>query len=176
MNRSTQVQFTFKPTTPPPSNIYISHIDNSNSQNENKPIILNDSSNYSGKSHKLPSFSPKRVSTSNSFSKKFVIYVSCPTINKTISIKSVPHIYLEFVEVFSENGANDLPSHRPYDCRIDLKPVSSLPYGPIYSLFVEESQALKEYIKENLKKNFICKSISPAGAPIFFVRKKDGTL
>ena len=60
------------PTTTPPSNTYFYLIDNSNSQNESKPIILNDTSNSSGKSHKLPSSSPKRGSTLSSFSQKFV--------------------------------------------------------------------------------------------------------
>jgi len=35
---------------------------------------------------------------------------------------------------------------------------------------------LKKYIKENLAKGFIRKSKSPAGAPVLFVKKKDGTL
>ena len=37
-------------------------------------------------------------------------------------------------------------------------------------------KALKEYIEENLAKGFIRKSKSPAGAPILFVRKHDGSL
>ena len=49
-------------------------------------------------------------------------------------------------------------------------------FTPIYSLTVDETKALKEYIQENLKKNFIRKSKSPAGAPVLFVRKHDGTL
>ena len=126
--------------------------------------------------NKPPKKFPSSPPTSISYSQRFVIYVSCPSIDKTNSNNSIPYVYLDFKEVFSENGVNELPPHRPYDCRIDLKPDSSLPYGPIYSLTVEETQALKDYIKENLEKNFIRKSISPAGAPILFVRKKDGTL
>jgi len=34
----------------------------------------------------------------------------------------------------------------------------------------------KEYIEENLAKNFIQHSKSPTGAPILFVKKKDGSL
>jgi len=59
---------------------------------------------------------------------------------------------------------------------IDLVPGSQLYLGTIYSLTVKEMIALKEYIKENLLKGFIRKSKSPAGAPILFVVKKDGTL
>jgi len=39
-----------------------------------------------------------------------------------------------------------------------------------------ELKTLKEYIKENLAKKFIRKSKSPAGAPVLFVKKHDGTL
>jgi len=126
--------------------------------------------NLKDKPIKTPKVSPRN------FSMKFAIYVSCPSIDKSKENQSISEVYLDLLEVFSENGANELPPHRPYDCRIDLKPDSSLPYGPIYPITVEETQALRDYIKENLEKNFIHKSISPAGAPILFVRKKDGTL
>jgi hypothetical protein len=50
------------------------------------------------------------------------------------------------------------------------------PFGPIYNLSQNELSELKDYIEENLAKNFIQHSKSPAGAPIFFVKKKDGSL
>ena len=59
---------------------------------------------------------------------------------------------------------------------IDIVPGSQLFFGPIYSLTDPEMEALKVYIKENLSKGFIRKSKSPAGAPIIFVKKHDGTL
>ena len=39
-----------------------------------------------------------------------------------------------------------------------------------------ELETLWEYIDENLANGFIRHSRSPAGAPIFFVKKKNGTL
>ena len=39
-----------------------------------------------------------------------------------------------------------------------------------------ELKALDDYIKEALAKGWICKSQSPAGAPILFVPKKSGEL
>jgi len=60
--------------------------------------------------------------------------------------------------------------------KIDLIPGSQLYYGPIYSLTNVEMKALKEYITKNIKKGFIRKSTSPAGAPILFVKKHDGSL
>jgi hypothetical protein len=43
-------------------------------------------------------------------------------------------------------------------------------FGPIYNLSQNEFLALKDYIEENLAKNFILYSMSHAGAPIFFVK------
>jgi hypothetical protein len=40
----------------------------------------------------------------------------------------------------------------------------------------EELRALKEYIQENLTKGFIQASSSPAGAPVLFVKKSDGSI
>ena len=66
--------------------------------------------------------------------------------------------------------------HRPYDCNIELIPDKQPPFGPIYNLSQSELQHLREYIDENLAKGFIEHSKSPAGAPILFVKKKDGSL
>ncbi|KAH0615358.1 uncharacterized protein H6S33_000994 [Morchella sextelata] len=40
----------------------------------------------------------------------------------------------------------------------------------------EELIVLKQYIQDNLQKGFIQASSSPAGAPVLFVKKADGTL
>ena len=39
-----------------------------------------------------------------------------------------------------------------------------------------ELKTLRDYIEEHLANGFIRHSRSPAGAPIFFVKKKDGSL
>ena len=88
----------------------------------------------------------------------------------------LPKKYIEFSDVFDKVKANRLPEHRPYDCPIDLQPGKEPPWGPIYNLSPTELEVLREYINENLANGFIQHSKSPAGAPIFFVKKKDGTL
>jgi len=88
----------------------------------------------------------------------------------------LPTKLIKFLDVFNEVSANKLPPHRPYDCEINIKPDSNLYYGPIYPLTKKELTALKKYIDEMLAKGFIRKSKSPAGAPIFFVFKKNGEL
>ena len=59
---------------------------------------------------------------------------------------------------------------------IDLEDGKQLPYGPIYSLGLVELETLKTYIKTHLKTGFIRPSKSPAGAPILFDKKSDGSL
>ena len=49
------------------------------------------------------------------------------------------------------------------------------PYGPIYSLGRMELETLKAYIETNLTNGFIRPSKFPAGAPIIFDRKSDGS-
>jgi len=89
---------------------------------------------------------------------------------------SIPPCYLDYIEVFDEKNCDKLPPHREYNCEINLKDNSIILYGPIYPLTEAERDELKKYIKENLAKGFIRKSKSPAGAPVLFVKKKDGTL
>ena len=84
--------------------------------------------------------------------------------------------YKEYRDVFEKKNADTLPQHRPYDCGIDLQEGTQPPFGPIYSLSQNELAALREYLDENLAKNFIQHSKSPTGAPILFVKKKDGSL
>jgi hypothetical protein len=71
---------------------------------------------------------------------------------------------------------NILLEHRPYNYGIDLQDGAQPPFGLIYNLSQNELSALKDYIKKNMAKNFIQHSKSPAGTPIFFAKKKDGSL
>ena len=50
------------------------------------------------------------------------------------------------------------------------------PYGPIYNFGPVELEILKAYIENNLANNFIKPSKFPAGVPIFFDKKRDGSL
>lgn len=92
------------------------------------------------------------------------------------SMEELPKEYHDFLDVFSKDKANKLPPRRPYDHVIPLQDKTIPPFGPIYSLSEKELSVLSEYIKENLAKGFIRPSTSPAGSPILFVKKKDGSL
>ena len=58
------------------------------------------------------------------------------------------------------------------NCGTSIKLLSN----KVTSLLDSLSKSLKEYIEENLKKGFIRPSESPAGYPVLFQKKKDGTL
>ena len=91
-------------------------------------------------------------------------------------LKLVPDQYHDLLSAFSKTRADTLPPHRPYDLSIDLEEGKTPPYGPLYSLSATELQALSAWLDENLSKGFIRASQSPAGAPILFVKKKDGVM
>ena len=88
----------------------------------------------------------------------------------------VPPQYHDLLDAFSKAHADTLPPHRPYDLAIELEPGATAPYGPIYPLSDAELKALSSWLDENLAKGFIRPSRSPAGSPILFVKKGDGSL
>jgi hypothetical protein len=88
----------------------------------------------------------------------------------------LPECYQEFALLFSKSEADRLPPHRSCDHTIPLQDGSSPPYGPLYRLSSVELETLHTYIQENLARGFIQPSESPAGAPVLFVKKKDGSL
>ena len=69
-----------------------------------------------------------------------------------------------------------MPLHRPGNHHIQLKKGAIPSFGPLYSLSRHELEALRKWLDENVLKGFIQPSSSPAGSPILFVKKKDGSL
>ena len=117
----------------------------------------------------LPSSSPLNVHPSRRPQISGLIIEEAPTM--------VPAEYSDFVDVFSPDLASELPEHTGInDHAIELVKGQQPPYGPIYSLGPVELETLKAYIETNLANGFIRPSKSPAGAPILFDRKSDGSL
>jgi hypothetical protein len=124
---------------------------------------------------------PKRVGTNSSLVKSILSspVVKNPPVARTkpCPVKNlVENPAQNFVDVFDKNKADQLPEHRPYDYLIDLEEGHSPPFGPIYGLAGPDLQALRDYLIENLVKGFVQHSKSLVGAPILFVKKKDGSL
>ena len=125
-------------------------------------------------SQKIPTISIPQLCEEGRKEDMFLFAVlATPTSSSQELGVQLPKKYTEFSDVFDKVKANRLPEHRPYDCPIDLQPGKDPPWGPIYNLSPTELEVLQEYIDENLANGFIQHSRSPAGAPIFFVKKKD---
>jgi len=88
----------------------------------------------------------------------------------------VPLKYHAYLDVFSKSKGTTLLPRRPYDHAINLKPDTTPPFSPIYLLSEVEQLALRQFLDENLANQFIRPSQSSAGAPILFIKKKDGSL
>ncbi|GJV92803.1 putative reverse transcriptase domain-containing protein [Tanacetum coccineum] len=88
-------------------------------------------------------------------------------------IKDAP-IVLDFPEVFPEDLPG-LPPARPVEFQIDLIPrVAPVARAP-YRLAPSEMKELLKQLQELSDKGFIRPSSSPWGAPVLFVKKKDGS-
>ncbi|MBW0527890.1 hypothetical protein O181_067605 [Austropuccinia psidii MF-1] len=90
-------------------------------------------------------------------------------------LKVIPPPYHQYLDVFSKVKAEKPPPHCACDHHIELEGFLP-PIGAIYSLSNQESETLKTYISENVEKVFIRTSSSSTGAPVLFVKKKDGGL
>src|SRR5258705_3943117 len=92
------------------------------------------------------------------------------------SMGGIPVDYHEFHEEFSGTKANTLPPHQPYNLQISLEEGAKPFHRPIYSLSPLELAALREFLEEHTWNGFICPTKSPWGAPVLFIKKKDGSL
>jgi hypothetical protein len=80
----------------------------------------------------------------------------------------------EFVDVFPEELPG-LSPERELEFTIDLKPGTEPIARMPYRMSTPELQELKMQLKELLDLGLIRPSVSPWGAPIIFIRKKDGS-
>ncbi|GKC90304.1 putative reverse transcriptase domain-containing protein [Tanacetum coccineum] len=82
--------------------------------------------------------------------------------------------YRDFPEVFPEDLPG-LPPARPVEFQIDLIPGAAPVARAPYRLAPSEIKELSEQLQELSDKGFIRPSSSPWGAPVLFVKKKDGS-
>ncbi|WMV24899.1 hypothetical protein MTR67_018284 [Solanum verrucosum] len=96
------------------------------------------------------------------------------TTEGTLSLETIP-VVNEFSDVFPEDLPG-LPPVREIDFGIDLAPDTLLICITLYRMAPTELKELKQQLQDLLDKSFIRPSISPWGAPVLFVKKKDGSL
>ncbi|GKA80540.1 putative reverse transcriptase domain-containing protein [Tanacetum coccineum] len=88
-------------------------------------------------------------------------------------LEDVP-IVRDFPDVFPED-LSGLPPTRQVEFQIDLIPGAAPVARAPYRLAPSEMKELSEQLKELSDKGFIRPSSSPWGAPVLFVKKKDGS-
>ncbi|GKE03591.1 putative reverse transcriptase domain-containing protein, partial [Tanacetum coccineum] len=87
-------------------------------------------------------------------------------------LEDIP-VVIEFLEVFPEDLPG-LPPVRQVEFQIDLIPGATLVARAPYRLAPSEMQELSNQLQELADRGFIRPSTSPLGAPVLFVKKKDG--
>ena len=85
-------------------------------------------------------------------------------------------MFRDYDDLFPDDLPARLPPERSVDHEIRLEEGSSPPSRPAYRLPRPEMEELKKQLTELLKKGFVEPSKSPFGAPVFFVKKADGSL
>ncbi|GKB08736.1 putative reverse transcriptase domain-containing protein [Tanacetum coccineum] len=93
--------------------------------------------------------------------------------SKEKRLEDVP-VVQEFPEVFPED-LSGIPPTRQVEFRIDLVPGATPVARAPYRLAPSEMKELAEQLQELMDKGFIRPSSSPWGAPVLFVKKKDGS-
>ena len=112
-----------------------------------------------------------------------VFAISMKDIEKVLNLKEstdpatvLSKEYHEFLDVFSRQLADTLPSHQSHDHHIHLGPESQLIFEPLYDMSRDELLVLKKYLDDNLIKEFIQASFSSAAFSILFVHKPEDGL
>ena len=88
--------------------------------------------------------------------------------------KLVPEKFYWWIKVFGRKQSERMPTRKLWDHAIDVKEGFILRKGKVYPLSREERKEVREFVKEQLRKEYIRPSKSPQTAPVFFVGKKDG--
>ena len=90
--------------------------------------------------------------------------------------KHIPPHLRDFHSVFAKESFDDLPESKPWDHAVELIPNATPKSCKVYPLALSEQKELDAFLKENLDSGRIRPSKSPMASPVFFIKKKDGTL
>jgi len=88
----------------------------------------------------------------------------------------LPDCVRGFESVFAKEDFDVLPEHRQWDHAIELIPGTKPKSSKVYPLSLVEQKELDSFLEENLRTGRIRPSKSPMAAPVFFIKKKDGSL
>ncbi|XP_050902154.1 uncharacterized protein LOC127111710 [Lathyrus oleraceus] len=84
-------------------------------------------------------------------------------------------VVCNFSKVFPDDTSDLSPEHET-EFAIDLVPGTSHVLMDPYRMYASELSELKKQLKKLLEKKFVRSSVSPWGAPMLLVKKKDGSM
>ena len=97
--------------------------------------------------------------------------------NEDLIEQKLPRQFSDLKDFFSKAALDVLAPHRNYNLKIELeKDAVDLGFSPLQHHTLEELQAYKQYLVDNLSKGFIRESQAPFAAPILFTQKANGGL
>jgi hypothetical protein len=88
----------------------------------------------------------------------------------------VPSSLHDFEDIFSKESFDELPQRRKWDHAIELEKDVEGASRKVYPMSPEEQKEMDAFLEEALATGRIRPSKSPIGAPVFFIKKKDGKL
>jgi hypothetical protein len=80
------------------------------------------------------------------------------------------------MDVFLKDAFDRLPACKPWDHGIELTPGAEPQSSWTFPLSPSEQKELDDFLQENLCNGRICPSKYPFSTPVFFIKKKDGSL
>jgi len=92
------------------------------------------------------------------------------------NLSNIPLGLRDLLRVFLGRRAKIIAQNLEYDHTINLKEGKQPLNLPIYNLSCKELKILREYLNSAQEKGWIRPSKSPAGTPILFIPKPDGTI
>ena len=95
---------------------------------------------------------------------------------QTDARSGVPGYLADFDDVFAKKSFDVLPDPKPWDHAVELIPGEKPSGCKVYPLSPSEQKELDAFIQENLESGRIRPSKSPMSSPVFFIKKKDGSL
>jgi hypothetical protein len=116
------------------------------------------------------------INLTMSHSQAFAVKYEGNIQDEHIDLKNtIPTEFHEYLDVFSDEKSAWFPKSTPWDHKIEIKEGFQPQSFKVYPMTPKEDTMTKEFIDDNLKKDFIRPLKSPMATPFFFVHKKGTT-
>jgi len=119
---------------------------------------------------------PAEIRATSSVSQHLAEAFKCNSKASAPSGRSILEYLKEFDSIFSKESFDALPESKKWDHAVKLIPGEKASNCKVYLLAPTEQKELNQFLKENLQTGWIHPSKSPMASPVFFIKKKDGTL